>query len=155
MKTKHTTYLGMTGRGATVREAKEDAAAKITRYLCANPTPIVVTYAGVTRVAWMTPEGWSSGYVHGDKGLNGGTCLEGPAPRESVERKARSAVAQAAADLDGDDASSAIHHEGDKREHASWLAWQRRHRAWMRAGATSNDAHQKACDGLWPEGTQA
>jgi len=151
MKTVRLTYCGMDGEGPTVREAKQDATRKIEAYLKADTTPIVVSYAGVTRIAWRAPEGWRSGYTHDGKGLNGGTCFEGSADREAVERRSRLAVAQAAADLDGDDASAIVLHDGDKRELASYLDWQRRHRAWMRAGATSNEAHARACNGLWPE----
>jgi len=60
-------YYGMTGQGATVKEAKQDAGRRISEALDGDYTPLLVTWRGTTAVMSRSPKsGWGYRFSHGN-----------------------------------------------------------------------------------------
>src|ERR1035441_9311398 len=122
-------YCGMSGAGATVKEAKQDAARKIEAALSNDYTPLVLVHGGNIVVIWDTPNnGLNSSYLH--DGKLSGVCMH--PSNETITGATdshRLGLAQLAANVESNEVPSII--SGDKRlvrEYASWLGFQRAYR---------------------------
>lgn len=150
MNTVRITYYGMDGEGRNVTEAKRDAGAKIENALTGNYTPQLIRGSTSEAVLiFREPSGWYYSPIHADS--TGRVCTIGSYDtQKEAERKARQHLAQNIFTLDGLDGSEVILDKADKREHATWIEYQRLYKAWRDTGLADQQAHEKACRRLAP-----
>lgn len=153
-------YLGMTGIGGTLREAKLDAARKAERALSGDYTPRLLQFRDHTMLVFRDPTyGWCSrllgeaGREDGQYSLHG-ACGADHADFDAAIQRARYHLAQLGWDGEEDE-SPFIKHPTDQNEFRSWVGFQKRYRAWRDTGANDHEAHTQAGYGAWPPGGPA
>ena len=137
----------MAGEGRTVKEAKQDAARKIEAFLALNHQPKTVSWNGTTFIAWNTPQGIVSSYLHADSIGLSGTCHHASADMDKVLQDARLNLAQNSADVSSDIIPEIIRNDVYAvTEFVSWLGFQRAYRnARDTQGLPEANCHEWAC----------
>jgi hypothetical protein len=150
-KRQHTTSVdlyGMPGHGRNVAEAKAHAATR----LCAAMDG---TYAvrlfrfptGIVGVVSRDPfSGWCYTVLKADQTHQLGATCSGMASADVAERRLRYAVAQILVFVADDNGVSIIENDADRGDHAQYVAWQERYRAYRGLGYSDADAHRMASD---------
>ncbi len=137
------TYRGMDGSGATVKEARRDAARKIEAALGGSYEPQVLAVGDCTAILFRRPSGWTYGLVHaGMETICAG--FGGNETREEVERRARKHVAEVGWNRHNDREVLAFVHADDRRELERWMRWQRDYDFARREGKDDEQAREYA-----------
>lgn len=143
--------------GATAAQARQRVETAAVEALSDSYAPFVIGVGGLLALIYRTPaEGWHyrvvdpadvgtrRTFVHGDR----------YGDRITTERKARRHLA----DMVGEDPigwavlAADVCTEDDRLEHARSLTFQRKMRALMDAGYSSDAAHARTAPGMWPIG---
>lgn len=151
MKTKKHVIVdlyGMEGVGLTKAEAKVDAEAKLTRAITGYGCPKMVRFpAGYVGLVYHNLYGFNYSLLSpGNDTRIGGTVIENHPTRQDAERSMRRHVAQYLIFLTVDNGLSVILDEGDRREHAEYIAWQLRYQEYQAQGYNDTDGHHMACE---------
>lgn len=149
------TYYGMDGEGATLKEAKADAARKVEAALEGDYAPYLLRLGKTAFLVFRTPlSGW--GYAPSIQGRGEGPLhhnASGYASRAEAIRDARHHMAQNLIHILPDEELIAFVHADQRRQLADYIQWQHRARAWMQTypEMSSSDVHAHSCRGEWPE----
>lgn len=136
------TYCGMSGSGATVKLAKQDAARKIEAALAGYYTPTVLRHGDLIGFVWREPAGYcykilwpviESGPTYGS-----GSKLD----EKSVISNCARHMAQSVGHYAGTIAKYL--NDADKRNLDSYFAWQERYRVAKSTGMTDQQAYDHA-----------
>lgn len=146
-------YCGIDGSGPTVREAKQDAARKLTALVndLRRTSPLIILIEGHAALVWRDANGWTYRLITDENGA----LRDGPQygssssadDREATERSVRRHLAMNAWTHDKDDAWLAAIPgltEADRRQIGDWCAWQRRYKVARDAGKTDAEARDIA-----------
>jgi hypothetical protein len=79
----------MSGEGATMKDAKADASRKIERAMNADYRPIVITWRNTTKIAVMTPHGYTTRFLDSDC-----DCTSSTFDREQITQEMMYHIAQ-------------------------------------------------------------
>lgn len=164
------TYFGMSGEGATVREAKADAGRKLEALVKhVEHTPSIVAVGDCASLVWhFGSYGWCNALVsaHGKPQPHLSAAIPGEATEEEAMVRAAMHTADLAwsHDVEDDEAFSAAaltryigkrDLPGKIRELVDRFAWQRRYKSFKDRGFSNNDAHALASGYASPELRQA
>lgn len=139
-------YYGVTGKGATVKEAKQDAGRKIEKIVEGDYTLRVVRTKRFTAVIWNTPNGWVSRIITTPEEQMINRVWPSQYHGEDVE-SAMDRVAYHLCQLEWKpcDTEPALELPASyKAEWESWVSFQRRYAEARRKGMSDTDAHAYA-----------
>ncbi len=143
------THFGFEGEGATVREAKLDAARKVTAALEGYWTPTYILWRGQRAFVWREPQsGWVYRLIHDDTETghtHGSTC-----GADNDEKSAVLSAKRHMATLDTDAPEEDVYTflGGDRSAMNIWRELRSFHRAYRKAtedGLKDTAAHEWAC----------
>ena len=138
-------YFGMTGTGATVKEAKQDAGVKLTAAMSKHYEPKIFQWKSHIGLVWNTPREVCSGYVH--DGRISGVCCNGIDDFDTTCMRMRYNLAQNGADIFDDEIPAIIAKDKDiHRDYARWLGFQRAFKHSEKINPAPFDHHRWACD---------
>jgi hypothetical protein len=157
MSTVTIEYYGVTGQGATVTKAKQDAGARIAAMMVDGFNPCIVShpYYALFAFVWRDgPSGWAykvidpadpaelANYARSIYG-NGPFADKDAAIRAARRHMAQDCLKPALPDQTG---LEFLIDRGDRRDHIAYIAWQRAFAAFARAGLPDTECHRKACE---------
>lgn len=144
---KSTNYLGMEGKGPTLREAKADAMRKIEQALGHDYTPAIFAAGDYRTIVWRTPFGVRTSTLRAEE-PNGLVRCCGMTGVDAFERECDAMalhVAQLAANVESQEIPACIAGKPSLvNDYLSWIGFQRAFRAATKAG--EEDAHRWACN---------
>jgi hypothetical protein len=151
-KTVTTTIHGANGRGATLAEAKRDAAQRIQTAFADEYayTPQMQRFPqGEVGLLWRALDGWHYDILWSDDAHK--ACYgHGPFDtRQKAQRFLRRHIAQQYTDHEPSDYGMRLLDDDDTigaRDHAFYMRWQHTCQAALAQGMTDTDAHAYACE---------
>lgn len=149
---KTATVHHMTGEGATLREAKLDALAKVDAALAGSYDPEIVAHRGSVKLIWREPDGWRHATIAHrgvpETRMPGGKYYPADPDLDTARRKALFDLAQITwvpADLT--DVPECVTDERDRRELVSYFMFQLAYRFGREEqGMSDAEAHRMACE---------
>ncbi len=137
-------YLGVTGRGRTLKEAKADAARVVRGLVASAKAPLIWCGRGHTVIAWQLGEGeaWYTYTTPKEEGMRT-FCASATGDAADALRAGRRHLAH-----NLDDASMADPRDRAEveRENAQSREFNTLYRAHKAAGASDTEAHANACN---------
>ena len=149
---KTATVHHMTGEGATLREAKLDALAKVDAALAGSYDPVIVEHRGSVKLIWREPDGWRHATIVlcgvPETRMPGGKYYPADPDLDTARRKALFHLAQITwvpADLT--DVPECVTDERDRRELVGYFMFQLAYRFGREErGMSDAEAHREACE---------
>ena len=142
---KSTNYLGMEGKGPTLREAKADAMRKIEKALTWDYRPALFTAGEHQTIVWRTPFGVMTSTLA--SGHNGDIQINGMSGSDRFEHECDAMalhVAKLAANIEAPTIPSCIaSRPGLVSDYLYWIGFQR---AFAAAAGDHSQRHRFACD---------
>ena len=163
-KTVTIQYCGMQADGATVKEAKQNAARKLEAAISGDYTPKIITTPGgkYTAILWREPEWYCYSVLDNDKRREAGReslmygSSSGYKTMADCETSARNHLAQNLINTaTGEDGQAVLLSADDRADHRRYVEWQYLYKAWKAQGLGDNEAHDSACQYKTPPGYMA
>ena len=138
--------FGIEGKGATKREAREDAE-RIIRYAFEGDyTPLTLSFRGRTMLVWRSIGGYCSAFVYPEhQGEIGAICYHSSVDsKQKVLQSCRVSLAQLGWDGAEDD-SPFLSTPAEQDDFRRWVRFQRAYAVAREQGLGDSDAHRAAC----------